>query len=338
MPVALFSALPRLVFVVFVALLTTAPVSAQVTIFSAFNLPGAVDGNVRKYADIPYADRDRAKLDVYRPEDITEATPAPVVMFIYGGGWAAGDKFEYEFVGRAFAANGYIAVIADYRKYPEVKYPDFLADNAAAMRWVQDNISKYAGDPNRFFLAGHSAGAYNSVMLALDQSFRREYGVTMPIRAVAGLSGPYNFYPFEYDEVRRTFGEAPNPEGTQPINLVTKDAPPMLLASGTSDPIVRVQNSQALAKKLSTTGVWVEEKYYDGFGHTEPVVSLGALWRWRMPVLKDVLDFFQTFGAFPSGVTRPLFTPEPPVEGADPMTELIAKMDGILAPISAPAR
>ena len=112
----------------------------------------------------------------------------------------------------------------------------------------------------------------------------------------------------------------------------------MLLASGSSDPIVRVQNSEALADRLSAKGIWVTEKYYDGFGHTEPVIALGALWRWRMPVLKDVLDFFQTFGAFPSGATRPLYTPEPPVAEQDPMTALIAKMDSILAPISAPPR
>lgn len=308
------------------------PAAAQVTIFSPFNLPGAVDGGVKKLADIAYADGDRMKLDIYRPETLDG--PAPVVMFIYGGGWAAGDRFEYEFVGRAFAANGYIAVIPDYRKYPEVVYPGFLSDNARAIKWIEDNIAQYGGDKSRFFLAGHSAGAYNSVMLALDSAYLREYGVTMPIRALAGISGPYNFYPFEYDEVRRAFGNAPNPEGTQPVNLVTAGTPPMLLASGTSDPIVRVENSRALATALRAQGIWVTEKYYDGFGHMEPVIALGALWRWRMPVLQDTLDFFQTFGAFPSGVRRAVYTPEPPVEEQDPMTALIARMDEILAPIS----
>jgi hypothetical protein len=163
-------------------------------------------------------------------------------------------------------------------------------------------------------------------MVALDNSFLREYGVTMPIRAVAGISGPYNFYPFEYGQVSDTFGKAPNPEGTQPVNLVTSaNAPPMLLASGTSDPIVRKENTQALAEKLRAQGVWVTEKYYEGFGHLEPAMALGAMWRWRMPVLQDTLDFFQTFGAFPSGVARAVYTPEPPVD--DKMTALIKGMD-----------
>jgi acetyl esterase/lipase len=329
---ALTAASVRLAFVVVIATFLTLPAAAQVTIFSAFNLPPAVDGAAVKHADIEYSPRKGLKLDVYSPEQ--QDGPAPVVMFIYGGGWAAGDKFEYEFVGRAFAANGYVAVIADYRKFPEVTYPYFLYDNAEAMRWVEQNVASFGGDPMRFFLAGHSAGAYNAVMLTLDRSLLTEVGVSIPVRAVAAISGPYNFYPFEYEEVRRTFGEALNPEGTQPVNLVTPEAPPMLLASGTSDPIVRVQNSQALAQKLKAQGIWVTEKYYDGFGHMEPVVALGAMWRWRMPVLSDVLEFFQTFGTFPSGTRRPIYIPEPPVEQQDPMTALIREMDAILEPIS----
>jgi acetyl esterase/lipase len=304
---------------------------AQVTIFSPFNIAEAMDGGSEKTSDVPYAEGDRHKLDVYRPEHLTG--PAPVVMFIYGGSWRAGSKFEYEFVGRAFAAAGFVTVIADYRLWPDVRYPDFLEDNGAAMRWVQDHIAEYGGDPNRFFLSGHSAGAYNAVMLGLDSSFLHDNGVTMPIRAIAAISGPYNFYPFEYNEVRDTFGKALNPQGTQPVNLVTTDAPPMLLASGTADPIVRIENSKALADKLRAAGMWVTEKYYDGFGHLEPVLALGKLMRFRMPVLADVVDFFQTFGAFPSGTPRPFFTPSPPDGKPDPMIAIAKQLDDILAPI-----
>jgi len=309
-----------------------APAAAQVTIFSPFNLKEAMDPDIRKHANIAYADGERKKLDIYRPED-TSGGPAPVVMFIYGGAWRAGDKFEYEFVGRALAANGFVAVIADYRLWPEAKYPDFLEDNAQAMKWIEDNITGYGGDKNRFFLAGHSAGAYNAVMLSLDSSFRQEYGITMPIRAVAGLSGPYNFYPFEYGEVSETFGSAPNPEGTQPVNLITSETPPMFLASGSTDPIVRRQNSEALAERLRAQGIWVTEKYYEGFGHLEPVIAMGMMMRWRMPVLKDMIEFFQTFGAFPSGTPRPVFTPEAPTSATDPMQALIADLDATLDPI-----
>jgi acetyl esterase/lipase len=139
--------------------------------------------------------------------------------------------------------------------------------------------------------------------------------------------------------VRDAFGAVPNPEGTQPVNLVTPSAPPMFLASGTSDPIVRVQNTENLALKLKAQGVWVTERYYEGFGHMEPVMAIGALWRWRMPVLDDMLEFFQRFGAFPSGAPRVLRNPDVPqlanrTDDAVPMGDIAKQLDSLFQPIS----
>jgi acetyl esterase/lipase len=312
---------------------SASPSLAQLGLMSAFNLPTAMEANVVKLGDnVAYADGDRKKLDVYAPKNPTAA--APVVVFIYGGAWRNGSKADYEFVGHALAAAGFVTVIPDYRLFPEVRYPDFLEDNAQALAWVAKNIGRYGGDPQRLFLAGHSAGAYNAVMLALDSSFLREYGAELTIRGVAAISGPYNFYPFEYNEVRDTFGQAPNPEGTQPVNLVTDRAPPMFLATGTFDPIVRMQNTEALAERLKKRSIWVTEKYYEGFGHMEPVIALGQMMRWRMPVLSDMVEFFFRFGAFPSGAPRPDFTPEPPQDKPDPVLAVIDRLDAALSPLA----
>ena len=294
----------RLLAFLVLAIIALGPTGAYaISMMDPFNVGLAMDGGATKSGDgIAYGDGPRKKLDVYTPKALTG--PAPVLFFIYGGGWDHGDRGDYQFVGNAFASRGFVVVIADYRLYPEVKYPDFLEDNAQALRWVQDNITRYGGDPDRLFLGGHSAGAYNAVMLALDHSYFHDNGVTMTIKGVAALSGPYDFYPFEYDEVRNSFGSAASPEGTQPVNLVDADAPPMFLAAGTHDPIVRIQNTQTLAKKLTDSGDWVTTKYYDGFGHMEPVLAIGAMWRWRAPVLDDIVSFFQQFGAFPGGVPR----------------------------------
>jgi acetyl esterase/lipase len=213
-----------------------------------------------------------------------------------------------------------------------VTYPGFLEDNAQAVKWIEDNIGSYGGDISRFFIAGHSAGAYNAVMLGLERSFLNDYQVTMPVKGIAAISGPYDFYPFEYDEVRTVFGQNDNPEGTQPINLVAPDRPPMLIASGTSDPIVRVQNSQHFAEKMRAAGDWVTEKYYDGLGHMEPVFAIGSMWRWRAPVLSDMVAFFTQFGAFPSGAPRLAYTPEAPAGVAD-LQATMARLDAVLSPI-----
>ena len=300
-----------------------------------FNLPPAMDGGTAKVGDgIAYADGPRHKLDIYAPEQ--RGAPAPVVFFIYGGGWNRGERADYQFVGRALASRGFVTVIADYRLVPEVTYPGFLEDSANALRWVQDNIATYGGDPNRLFLAGHSAGAYNAVMLALDPSFLRDYGVTLSIHGVAALSGPYDFYPFEYGEVQNAFGSAPSPEGTQPINLVTAETPPMYLATGTTDPIVRMQNTERFAQKLKDNGIWVTTRYYEGFGHMEPVIAMGAAWRWRMPVLDDMVAFFQMMGAFPSGVPYASVVPEAPEqlpESIAPMEQILDQLNAMFQPI-----
>ncbi|RYE07646.1 MAG: alpha/beta hydrolase [Hyphomicrobiales bacterium] len=297
-----------------------------------FNQSGAMDDAAVLAKDLPFADGDRKRLDIYAPKQLSG--PAPVVMFIYGGSWKQGRRQDYQFVGQALAANGFIVVIPDYRLYPEVTYPAFLEDNAQAVKWIEDNIATYGGDTSRFFIAGHSAGAYNSVMLGLERSFLRDYNVTMPIKGIAAISGPYDFYPFEYDEVRSVFGQNDNPQGTQPINLVAPDRPPMLIVSGTSDPIVRVQNSQHFAAKMREAGDWVTEKYYDGLGHMEPAFAIGAMWRWRAPVLQDMVSFFTQFGAFPSGAPRPAYTPEAPAGVAD-MQATIDRLDDVLSPIEA---
>lgn len=323
-----FSALAVLI------VLGSSAVSAA-SIMDPFNIPPAMDAGTSKVGDgIAYADGARHKLDVYAPEQ--RGAPAPVVFFIYGGGWSRGERGEYEFVGRALASRGFVAVIADYRLVPEVRYPAFLEDSAQALRWVQDNIANYGGDPNRLFLSGHSAGAYNAVMLALDPSFLRDYGVTMPILGVGALSGPYDFYPFEYFEVKEAFGQAPSPEGTQPINLITAGAPPMYLATGTTDPIVRMQNTERFADRLRAQGVWVTTQYYEGFGHMEPVIAMGALWRWRMPVLDDMVGFFQRFGAFPSGIPYVAVVPDAPEmlpESVMPTDEIVRQLNAMFQPI-----
>jgi acetyl esterase/lipase len=318
----------------FLSMVLIVPASA-LSVMDPFNLPTAMDGGTVKAGDgIAYADGPRHKLDVYAPE--ARGSLAPVVFFIYGGGWNRGERADYQFVGRALASRGFVVVIADYRLVPEVVYPAFLEDSAKALRWTQDNIAAYGGDINRLFLAGHSAGAYNASMLALDPSFLRDYGVTAPIRGVAALSGPFDFYPFEYGEVQNAFGSAPNPEGTQPIHLVTSETPPMYLATGTTDPIVRMQNTERFAVKLKESGVWVTTRYYEGFGHMEPVIAMGALWRWRAPVLDDMVAFFQMFGAFPSGVPYVAVAPEAPEqlpESIAPMEQIIEQMNAMFQPI-----
>src|ERR1700744_5976030 len=176
--------------------------------------------------DIPYSAGSRHKLDVFQPRS---AAGAPIVIFFYGGGWRSGRKTMYGFAGRALARRGYVAVLPDYRVYPDAKYPDFLDDGAHAVRWVKDNAAKIGGDPASIFLMGHSAGAHIAAMLSLDARWLAKVGLA-PGRDIAGfigLAGPYDFLPLR-DEIYLTIFGGNRPE-TQPICHVTPGAPPALL-------------------------------------------------------------------------------------------------------------
>jgi acetyl esterase/lipase len=156
----------------------------------------------------------------------------PLLLFVYGGGWDSGDRTEYSFAGRALAGLGFLVAVADYRVFPEVTFPAFVDDLGLAANWLLAHAAQHGGEPDRFFLAGHSAGAYNAVMLALQPARFGAPGLAGKIEAVVGLSGPYDFYPYDVKQSIDAFGPYDDPLSTQPVNLVTSAAPPMLLAHG----------------------------------------------------------------------------------------------------------
>ena len=248
-------------------------------------------GSARVGTDIAYGDHPRQRLDIYTPD--AAAKPAPVVVIFYGGSWNSGRKEDYAFLGRAIAARGFVAVIADYRLVPHVRFPAFLDDGARAIAWAQAHAREYNGDPGRIFLLGHSAGAYNAAMIALDGRYLHGAGSsTSAIRAVAALAGPYDFLPLDVASTIAAFGQANDLAQTQPINFVTRPAPPMLLATGDADTTVKPRNTRALAEKLRAAGAEVVVRTYPGVGHVGILLALSRPLRGKAPVLDDVAAFF----------------------------------------------
>ncbi|MDQ6619432.1 MAG: alpha/beta hydrolase [Pseudomonadota bacterium] len=243
--------------------------------------------------DIAYGPDPRQHLDVYLPAHA--AGPTPIVVFFYGGNWNTGSRADYLFVGEALASRGIATVMADYRLYPQVRFPQFLEDSARAVRWTFDHAGEIHGDPDRVFLMGHSAGAYNAAMLALNADYLTAAGVNARrIRGLIGLAGPYDFLPLQSDVTKGVFGYPDTSPETQPIRFVSKSAPPTLLVTGTSDRVVDPGNSVRLAAQLRTRGVEVREVVYAGRGHRAIVAALAAPLRWLAPVLDDVAEFVRT--------------------------------------------
>ena len=239
---------------------------------------------------VPYGTDARQRLDIYAPTG--EPGPFPVVVFLYGGGWTSGDRAMYRFLGGSFASKGFVTVIPDYRLFPAVRFPSFLQDNAAAVRWTRDNIGRYGGAPGPLFLMGHSAGGYNAAMLALDPQWLGGVGMDRhELRSTIGLAGPYDFLPLDTDELRAIFAPADPISRSQPINFVDGRASPMLLLAGTADTTVDPGNTLRLAASIQAVGGAVEHRLYPGLGHEELVGSIGVPLRFLAPTLRDCVAF-----------------------------------------------
>ncbi len=250
--------------------------------------------NVTQVAEaVAYGPAARQQLDVWAPAS-RSAEKLPVVVFFYGGGWHDGDRGSYAFAGRAFANQGFVAVVPDYRLVPGVRFPTFVQDCALAVKWARDHAAEFGGDPARISLAGHSAGAYNAAMLALDAHFLRDVGVDPKVvRAAALLAGPYNFAPFDAGAAQNAFGAWPNVAQTQPISFARRDAPPLLLMQGTGDDTVKPHNTTDLAARLKSVGAQVVLRLYPGKSHNDLVIGLSKPFRTNAPTLADSVVFLK---------------------------------------------
>lgn len=281
----------RLLTLLFLALSTLLSACSPVSLLNALT----PSDTYTKTSGIAYGSDPRQRLDIYSPTH-KKTGPTPVVLFFYGGSWNSGERDDYRFVGEALASHGYVTVIADYRLYPQVRYPDFLKDGAYAFAWIEQHITDYGGDPEHLFLMGHSAGAYNAAMLALDPRLLAEVNQTPnAIRGWIGLAGPYDFLPIENPDVRPVFFHPNSPPDSQPINHISASAPPALLIAASEDELVNPQrNTGGLAKRLRAVGVPVSDHYYDNVSHITLVAALAKPLRYKAPALEEITRFIDS--------------------------------------------
>ncbi len=249
--------------------------------------------------NLAYGPDPREKLEVYRPLEPADPQLAgngyPVVVFFHGGSWTSGDREDYRFVGEALAARGILTIVAGYRLYPQVRYPDFLADCARAVAWAERESRRYGGDSRRLYVMGHSSGAYNAAMLALDPRWLSSVGLAPgALAGWIGLAGPYDFFPMQDTKSRPVFNHPDYPAGSQPIDYVSNSAPRTFLGAADSDGLVDPErNTKQLAEKLRSAGVSVTLRIYDGVSHYTLIGAFARPLRGLEPVLSDVVEFIR---------------------------------------------
>ena len=259
------------------------------------NMTPEIPTDIEEIKDIEYKNINgkSLQLDIYRPKNIVK--PAPLLVFIHGGGWRSGKRSDYLVYLTSFAKKGYMTATVSYRLLKDSPYPACAEDITDAVQWFYENGEKYGYDPDRIALIGGSAGAHLALLAAYEWKKPNDtidrIAKVEPrhrIKAVVDIYGPIDlttdyaqhqslvtsFMAHSYKEAPELYKEA------SPINYVDKGDPPTMILHGTSDDLVPISQSDMLKAKLDSLGV--PNVYYKV-----------PLWPHAMDVVQRVNDFSQ---------------------------------------------
>lgn len=237
--------------------------------------------------NVSYGEDERQALDIYQAE--SPRAGAPTLVFIHGGSWSDGNKNMYKFVGEAFASEGYTIAIPNYRVYPNVVYPAFVEDTAAAIAFTAKRF------PERpILLIGHSAGAYNAMMVTVDPTFLKAQGmdVCKTIVATIGMAGPYGAFPLVDDPYPIIFPDLH--QGTDgPVHIIKGPTPPVFLPIGDKDTTVSPKHGEMLAERITARGGSAKFKLYPGLNHTDVAKVMSRYFDDDSTLKADMLAFIE---------------------------------------------
>ena len=245
---------------------------------------------VIEHRDVAYGSD--VALDVFQP-DQTDG-PVPAVLLVHGGGWRSGDKDSWADEARSLVAGtGWVAVTVDYdldAAEPYVTQPD---DVRRAIEWVRANAAGLGVDPDRIGLLGSSAGGHLSMLVATT---------TGGVRAVVSWAGPSDLPrlataagadPLVRDLAVRYNGAALDDAPTRwidgsPVAHVDPADPPMLLVHAAGDPVVLVDQLDAMRDALVDNGVEVDTLVFPGRAHASELKE--RAWGRSVGFLRDHLE------------------------------------------------
>jgi acetyl esterase/lipase len=258
-----------------------------------------VPEGVTAYRDLEYVEKGHArnKLDLYIPKS---DGPLPLIVWVHGGGWQAGDKANCPAL--PFAAQGYAVASINYRLSQHAVFPAQIEDCKAALRWLRANARKYNLDPDRVGVWGASAGGHLVALLGTTGGVKELEGKlgladqTSKVQCVVDLFGPTDFA-----KMGGTHDSPKSPESrligspvleskdrvarANPITYVTKDAAPFLIIHGDADKTVPISQSEMLHEALKKAGVEVTYVPINKAGHGGPEFQTPE-------VRKQIADFF----------------------------------------------
>lgn len=245
-------------------------------------------GGVTRESGLAYGPDEAHRYDLYRPEGLP--AEAPLVIFVYGGGWRSGRRGDYSFVARPLARMGCLVAVPDYRLWPTARFPGFVEDTALAVRALK---AREAG--RRLVVMGHSAGAFNAACVALDP----RWGAQSAVSGFIGLAGPYDFGSHEVDPPEIFSGLSRIQAA--PESLQAGMTPPMLLLHGAADTTVGPYHSRIMAERAREASLPVRHVSYPGMGHVGVLAALAPAARSLGIADFPVQDEVMRFLASPAG-------------------------------------
>lgn len=249
------------------------------------SLKRGLEAKPRFVRNITYATAGNRPLmmDAYIPP--VSVQPRPMVVFIHGGGWRAGDKGSGKAYLDVLAKAGFVAFSIDYRLTPEASFPAQIFDCKAAVRYVRKHAKEFGGNADEIGVVGMSAGAHLAALLGTSGGVPRlegdegETGVSSSVQAVSDWFGPSDFtisadLPQNVvSMVQELLGGKPSdvPDtaaDASPVTFVDAADPPFQIIHGTEDPLVPISQSFKLRDVLKHQGVPVELIEVPGGGHS----------------------------------------------------------------------
>lgn len=232
------------------------------------------------HRDLAYAEPNngRQTLDVYAP---SAAANHPIVFWIHGGGWQAGDKSEVQLKPRAFVDRGFVFASTNYRFVPKATIKEIAGDVARSIRWVHDHARDYGGDPDAFFVMGHSAGAQLAALVSIDDRYLKAEGLSLAmIKGCVPVDGDTYDLPMQIatveqrrkDAFRFKFGDEASQRDLSSVFHVAKGKgiPPFLALHVAGHPETTAQ-AQRLVTVLKEAGVAASA--YAGEGKTHGTLN-----------------------------------------------------------------
>jgi len=253
--------------------------------------PARVD--VKTIPDIPYADTDHPsqRLDLFLPQSRTSDKPLPVIVFIHGGAWHAGNKSSGRGSVMPYVTSGqYAGASVEYRFSQEAKWPAQIHDCKAAIRWLKAHAKEHNLDPGKIAVWGGSAGGHLVAMLGvsgdlkeLEGNLGKHLDQTSRVTCVADFFGPTNLLTMGDFPSTMKHNAADSPESeliggavqehqdkarsASPFFHVSRDDAPVFIAHGTADPLVPFNQTEIFETALKQAGVPVYVQVIEEGGH-----------------------------------------------------------------------